>query len=60
MAEYSCSLSSARRKVFLYPFRFFGWSNNLINIQQKNRKKTNLITYVWRPHKDNEDVTVKR
>lgn len=30
---------------FLYPSRFFRWSNNQIGIRQTNRRKRNLIMY---------------
>ena len=37
---------------FLYPSRFFRWSNNQIGIRQTNRRKRNLIKYVQGSHKN--------
>lgn len=41
-------------KISFYLSRFFGSSNDQINVRQMDRKKTNLITYVQGPHKDKE------
>lgn len=38
-------------KCSFYPSNFFGCSNNQIDINKINNRKTNLITYVQGPHK---------
>lgn len=34
-----------KKNFFLLPF--FVWPNNQIDVRQVNRRKTNLISYVW-------------
>lgn len=40
------------REENFFSSRFFGWSNNKINIKQLNKIKTKLITYIWGLHKN--------
>ena len=42
-----------KKKFFLYLSRFF-WLVYELNRHKIDRRKTNLITYLWEPCKDNE------
>ena len=44
-----CICGVGEKKFPFYPPRFFGWSDNQINVRQINRGKTNLIMYVQDP-----------
>lgn len=42
-----------RRSWFpIFPFRFFGWSNDDIDIRQINRRENIFILYVQKPHEN--------
>lgn len=53
-------LTVGEEKFYICPSRFFGWSNNQINIKQINRRKTNLIRYVQGLHKNEAQGQVRQ